>query len=270
MFNIRGNSNYKVYIDSGYVIKKSPNKNDSKRLEAQYIKQKEFKNNIFKTPQIHKHGVTNGLFWFKMDFIPYKTFDLSFKHINKNSLDILSDKLINFIKNNIKGHKKFNRDFLINKYELTKSKIQIKQGIDVSYLNEFFYDLEKELTLPIGYCHGDLTFSNFLLNNDEIVLIDFLDTFFDSPLQDIVKLKQDTKYHWSLRKLNTVRDSIKIKQCFSYIDKKLDENLNNHKHYDIKYYKYFQILNLLRIIPYCKDKTDINFLLKNINTIWQP
>ena len=99
-------------------------------------------------------------------------------------------------------------------------------------------------------------------------MLDFLDTFFDSPLQDIVKLKQDTKYYWSLRKLNSVRDSVKIKQCFSYINKKLDDKFNNEEYY-VKYYKHFQILNLLRIIPYCKDKTDITFLLKNINNIWQ-
>ena len=36
----------------------------------------------------------DGLFWFKMDFIPYETFDLSFKYINKKSLDTLADKLL--------------------------------------------------------------------------------------------------------------------------------------------------------------------------------
>ena len=268
MFNIEGNSNYKVYIDDGYVVKKSSNKSDSERLKIQCEKQKNFKNKIFKTPQIYQQSIKDDFFWFKMDFIPYDTFDLSFKYINKNSLDVLSNKLIEFITNNIKGYKQVKRDFIITKYESTKDKIRTKQDIDVSYLNEFFYSLEKEINIPIGYCHGDLTFSNFLINKDEIVLIDFLDTFFDSPLQDIVKLKQDTKYYWSLRKLNTVRDSIKIKQCFSYIDKKLEDKFSNEEYY-IKYYKHFQILNLLRIIPYCKYQTDINFLLKNINKIWQ-
>ena len=69
-------------------------------------------------------------------------------------------------------------------------------------------------------------------------------------------------------KLNTVRDPIKIKQCFSYIDKKLEDKFSNEEYY-IKYYKHFQILNLLRIIPYCKNKTDITFLLKNIDNVWQ-
>ena len=268
MFNIEGNSNYKVYIDDGYVIKKSINKSDSKRLEIQCKKQKDFQNKIFKSPQIYNQDTKDGLFWFKMDFIPYETFDLSFKYINKKSLDTLADKLINFIIGNIKDYKKVKRDFIIDKYESTKDKIRIKQDIDISYLNEFFYSLEEEINIPIGYCHGDLTFSNFLINKDEIVLIEFLDTFLDSPLQDIVKLKQDTKYYWSLRKLNTVRDPIKIKQCFSYIDKKLEDKFSNEEYY-IKYYKHFQILNLLRIIPYCKNKTDITFLLKNIDNVWQ-
>ena len=107
-----------------------------------------------------------------------------------------------------------------------------------------------------------------MINDNEITLIDFLDTFFDSPLQDIVKLKQDTKYFWSLRKLNNIRDLMKLKQCFTYIDQKLNEKFEEKEYY-IKYYNHFQILNLLRIIPYCDDKKDINFLLKNINNICQ-
>ena len=43
-----------------------------------------------------------------------------------------------------------------------------------------------KIELPEGFCHGDLTLSNLLFNNDDIVIIDFLDTFLDSTIQDIV------------------------------------------------------------------------------------
>ena len=34
MFNIEGNSNYKVYVDDGYVVKKSLNKNLVKSIAS--------------------------------------------------------------------------------------------------------------------------------------------------------------------------------------------------------------------------------------------
>lgn len=75
--------------------------------------------------------------------------------------------------------------------------------------------------LPIGACHGDFTLSNVLvltpLSGDglplspraqtkdtfRIALIDFLDSFVESPLADMAKLCQDLKYGWTLRLLST-------------------------------------------------------------------
>lgn len=51
--------------------------------------------------------------------------------------------------------------------------------------------------IPIGKCHGDLTFSNILFNGNNYFLIDFLDSYVETPLQDIVKIRQDTAYLWS-------------------------------------------------------------------------
>lgn len=61
--------------------------------------------------------------------------------------------------------------------------------------------LPTELLLPLGPCHGDLTLSNLILDTASgITLIDFLDTFLETPLQDVAKLKQDFVYGWSFRK----------------------------------------------------------------------
>ena len=55
-----------------------------------------------------------------------------------------------------------------------------------------------------GKCHGDLTLSNIIINNNlkKIILIDFLETFNESPLQDICKLIQDLRLYWSSRRFN--------------------------------------------------------------------
>ena len=57
-----------------------------------------------------------------------------------------------------------------------------------------------------------------LFDNSDIVVIDFLDTFLDTPLQDIVKIRQDSKYFWSLNLVNKIQDSVKVKQSLNYID----------------------------------------------------
>ena len=56
-----------------------------------------------------------------------------------------------------------------------------------------FEQLPIEIEIPMGKCHGDLTFSNILFNGNNYYLIDFLDSFIESPLLDLVKIE----YHIS-------------------------------------------------------------------------
>jgi hypothetical protein len=60
------------------------------------------------------------------------------------------------------------------------------------------------LLFPAGDCHGDLTLSNVILSHSKgLLLIDFLDSFLESPLQDAAKIRQDLVYGWSFRKLDS-------------------------------------------------------------------
>jgi hypothetical protein len=118
----------------------------------------------------------------------------------------------------------------------------------------------------MGYCHGDLTFSNMLFYNNEVALIDFLDTFLDSPLQDIVKVRQDTHYFWSLYLLGNMEHRVRLQQVFTYIDRQFTATFSDEEYYK-KYYVPFQILNLMRIVPYATDKVIIDMLLKEINLL---
>ena len=266
-FNIKGHSGCDIKIKNNKVIKIASNKKYSERLKLQFNKQKNFKNTELLTPTIYDSGTdANYCFWFKMEMIPYKTFDNFMLTANKKKLDNVSKKVVNFIKSNISGFKKVNRDVIIKKYESTKDNIFTKHGINFSYLNSFFYDLDEFLEIPDGYCHGDLTFSNMLFENSDIVLIDFLDTFLDSPLQDVVKIRQDSKYFWSLSLVNKIQDCVKVKQSLNYIDDRIKKEFSNYDFYK-KYYKHFQILNLLRILPYSKNKNHIDNLTKEIRLL---
>ena len=266
-FNIQGHSGCDIKIKKGRVIKIASDRKYSERLLLQHDKQLKFKNKYLSTPAIYDKGTDeNSCFWFEMEMIPFKTFDNFMLMSDKKTLDNVAKKVVYFIKNNISGIKQISRDILIDKYENTKDKIFIKHGIDFNYLNSFFYDLDDLIEIPDGYCHGDLTFSNMLFDNSEIVVIDFLYTFLDTPLQDIVKIRQDSKYFWSLNLVNKIQDSVKVKQSLNYIDKKIKEEFSNCDFYK-KYYKHFQVLNLLRILPYSKNKNHIDNLTKEIRLL---
>ena len=177
-------------------------------------------------------------------------------------------KLINFVQGNIEKDEEYSSKILTSKYESVKSNIRVQKNIDISYLDDVFYSLGETINIPAGYCHGDLTFSNLLFDGDDIVLLDFLDTYLDSPIQDIVKIRQDTKYYWSIRMLNCKFDRLKMIQCLNYIDEKIDYEFSKKKYY-VKYYKIFQILNLLRIVPYCKEQTNVNYLINEVDKLCQ-
>jgi len=57
-------------------------------------------------------------------------------------------------------------------------------------------------------------------------------------------------------------------QCLNYIDDKIDYEFSKNEYY-VEYYKIFQILNLLRIVPYCKDKKNVNYLINEVDKLCQ-
>jgi len=134
---------------------------------------------------------------------------------------------------------------------------------------ELVFKKNETITIPIGICHGDLTFSNIMFSNSKYYLIDFLDSFIETPLQDIVKIRQDTQLYWSLLMYTKTYDSIRVKMTLDYIDKEIDAFFSNYDFY--KYYNILQLMNILRIFPYVKSNTVAEYLLnttkKIINTI---
>jgi len=259
-FNIKGHSGCTIEVKKDVVVKSASTKKYSERLYLQHNKQINFNDRNIKAPTIYNSGKLNGCFWFEMERIPFSTFDSFMLMGDKKALDRVAKKIIKFINKNIIGIKKIDKNIIIKKYEKTKDNIFIKHGIDLNYLNSFFYNLDKDIFIPEGYCHGDLTFSNMLFDNSDIAFIDFLDTFLESPLQDIVKIRQDTKYFWSLNLLNEIQDNLKIKQSLNYIDT-IIENEFIQKSWYKKCYNYFQALNLLRIIPYSQNYNHIDKLI---------
>ena len=124
-----------------------------------------------------------------------------------------------------------------------------------------------EIDVPVGICHGDLTFSNILFaNNSKYYLIDFLDSFIETPLQDIVKLRQDSQFGWSILMYLKKHDNIRVSMTLKYIDDKFNKHFQKYEFYK-KHYNVLQLMNILRILPYAKTYEVKNYLIKTLNEI---
>ena len=125
------------------------------------------------------------------------------------------------------------------------------------------------IEIPIGICHGDLTFSNILFNGNNYYLIDFLDSFIESPLMDIVKIRQDSHHLWSQLMYVKPYDKLRLKIICEKIDYEIDKHFSQYEWYQ-KYYKDYQLLNMLRILQYAKDPKVVNYLKTEISRILAP
>jgi len=136
--------------------------------------------------------------------------------------------------------------------------------LDMAWIQDFCPDTSS-IVLPVGPCHGDLTLSNMILKEDRVILLDFMETYLDSPIQDIVKLRQDTHHLWTLLRYPY---EIKNKELVIKRLKQLDQLivLEWPRMYDWKY-ETFQFLNLVRILPYATEQKVVDWVFKEIGNI---
>jgi hypothetical protein len=115
-----------------------------------------------------------------------------------------------------------------------------------------------ELLFPMGHCHGDLTLSNVILDPlSGITLIDFLDTFLETPLQDVAKLKQDYIYGWSFR-MNPTPLNVKAEiLCRHHFPKAICQIERMYP----KQVHLLMLTTLARIAPYVKDAVTKQWLV---------
>lgn len=133
--------------------------------------------------------------------------------------------------------------------------------IKVSNSIHLLLDKSKTINLPIGPCHGDLTLSNVVWNSSSgLVLIDFLSTFLESPLQDLAKISQDLEFGWSFRRLD---QNLKVKsKVFCNLAYPSYARYLHSIFPDAAYL--FKILCLARIAPYINDAVSAEWLKRSL------
>ena len=258
---------YKSSYDPKYferLIKQAEKQREASIPEYQFIR-------VPKILDIQKSSEKVSI---KMDYVYSKNFVEFFEHAGFEQIQFLIDALKMYIEKEIEKSPivRINSEIIKNKfidvYNKTLSNLLLGKDADViEILNKsrLIFESVNDMEMPVGECHGDLTFSNILFNGNNYFLIDFLDSFIESPLLDIVKLRQDTAWLWSGLMYTKQFDSIRLKIAFEKIDNEIDSFFSEKYDWYNRYYDLLQLMNFLRILQYGKDKNVIDYLKTTIN-----
>lgn len=277
---VKGHSGCNVEIcqvkDSLLINKFTQNPKYAPRLYNQARKQMNARQlgNIY-IPKIVKLESNKNSTNILMEYVYSKNFIKFFETTGADQLNKTIQSIINYIHNEINFSQTeiINPSIIKNKFDDVLKNINnnecIKNDTEIQDLYNASIDIvcnDKEVKIPVGVCHGDLTFSNILFSGSNIYLIDFLDSFIESPLMDIVKIRQDSQFGWSQRMYEDSYDKIRLNITLSYIDEIIDKEFSQYDWYKNNY-KGFQLMNFWRVMQYAHDEEVIKYLKNVINNI---
>lgn len=255
------------------IIKSTNDPKYVPRLEKQALKQKqasELEYQFVRIPHIYEIKKSVTTLSVKMEYIYSKNYIEHFEAAGFEQIEYFINAMKMFLEREIESSptQTISKSVIINKFEDVIQKIKSNKFLNndltvndiLAKSDSVFNDLSEHINLPIGKCHGDLTFSNILFNGNNYYLIDFLDSFVESPIMDMVKLRQDSAYRWSTLMYTGVFDEVRLKIVSEKIDEELTRYFSNYEWYRL-YYKPFQIMNFLRILQYAKEKSVIEYLI---------
>ena len=286
---VHGNSGCEIKIfslDKKIMVMKSTNSKEySERLNNQRIKQDNFqlKNKKIIIPKVIQYDKMS----FTMEYLHMMDAIQYFERENPIGIKKKVNIILEYILENLKVAQfcEIKSDLFLMKIESIKKVIPPEIWSDYYSLHEdiLLEEIPAILKVPIGDCHGDLTFSNimFSIDDDKIGFIDFLDSFIESPIIDIVKLRQDTKFNWTNLKYKEPHDNLKISIIMSWINSMINSVFNqiiNMKKTDKKIrrimrgYSTLKKNNSLSLLSKVKhileDCQDINFE-RDLNSIFK-
>lgn len=260
---------YKSTYDSKYI-------NRLKLQGEKQINAYKQKYQHIRIPKIYEIDEDAAHLTLKMEYVYSQNFIDYFEDAGFEQISYFIQALKIFLDSEIQNSpvQSIDRCIIIKKFEkvcdiIKHNKILISNNDIKDIINDstkIFKSLENKIEIPIGECHGDLTFSNILFNGNNYYLIDFLDSFVESPLLDIVKIRQDSKYQWSRLMYQKEIDGVRLNIISTKIDTEIHAYYMNYLWYR-KYYKVFQIMNYLRILQYAKEDKIIAYLINVLKSM---
>lgn len=233
-------------------------------------------------PEIFGIDQTENSLAIRMEYVYSKNFVTFFEDAGFDNINYFIKALKIFIDHEIEQchTAPVARTILTDKFDDVYSKVLanplINSDKDILRMMEeskaVFYNLPESILLPlaesedVNICHGDLTFSNILFNGNNYYLIDFLDSFIESPLIDIVKIRQDSCFRWSLLMYDAPYDDVRMRIIHDSIDRAIVAEYSKYDWYR-EYYLPLQLMNLLRVLQYAKEPKVVSFLKSSIESI---
>ncbi len=232
-------------IKEGVIRKHSPGEYFKDRFKLQIEKQISFNKskvgNII-TPEIIKQSSS----YFDMQYIPGESYNEFFSKSNKQDLDNIANICIEYFNKYLTNSKRFSnkevKSLLSNKIKKVKVNSTYKEYVEhiIQKINNTEFH-----NIPKSNCHGDFSVSNMIFFKGKLCCIDFLDSYIDTIIVDMVKLKQDLYYKWIL---DINESNLRTRQSFNYLWNKI--YLEFKQYYNLEFTDFITILNWLRIEPY--------------------
>lgn len=236
-------------IDSNILRKHSSSESYNKRLELQVKKQELFSNQVFRNVETPK-VLSKTDSYFDMEYVSGRSFDEYFSVCSLNDIDFVLNSLFEYFDGLISNARYYNAE--VSKKRLLEKIDSLMSGTqhssDLGHVRQIVRTIS--MKIPQTFCHGDLTFTNVLFNKNRLYFIDFLDCYIDSFLSDLIKLKQDLYYHWSLDVQGI--QNLRIRQIYSFLWKQLEERYK--KYVETIEFDCLDILNTLRLEPYLTNE----------------
>lgn len=265
---VKGNSGFGVELVDELTVRKSITGAGVLRLKKQIEKQidfySRFRDGNIRVPRIIQSAMTADTYHADMEFIAAKDFVQFLSEADRQGLDNFLAVIGDFIAANLNTSQRVEVSGPMQT-KLTELK---EKGVPEVYLNTARSLCRQPVWVPVGRCHGDLTLSNMLFKNRQLYLIDFLDCFVESPLQDIVKLRQDTFFGWSLALYQAEFNWPRVQIALRYLDQKIAARFQSYDWYR-QHYVLFQLVNLMRVLPYCGESKTTELITTGLNQMVQ-
>ena len=246
-------------LPEGLIRKYSPGDYFNDRFKLQIDKQIAFSknnhNNLFTPDIVHYNDE-----YFDMQYILGESYNEFFSKCNKQDLDNIVNICSNYFNKILSSSEKYTDEnikyLLIDKFNRLK-----KESIHTKYIDYIIQKINSSQfnDIPKTTCHGDFTVANMIFFKGKICCIDFLDSYIETVIVDMVKLKQDIYYEWIL---NINEGNLRIRQGFNYLWNKLYSKFKQY--YNLEFTNFITILNWLRIEPYIKTDKQKRVLNSNI------
>lgn len=210
-------------------------------------------NNPFRTPKVYAVGEHEIVMDYLKDAI---TLPLYLEFCTKSKAVEVIGHIVNYItRNNHNQIVNINTDVIGAKIIHIANKLPNYEDIKLAIrLREAFGN--GNIPIAKGDYHGDLTFNNILINQENPYLIDFLPGYMPTHWLDVVKIQQEITLEWS-------------KYSTSIKGNNYGLMLNELAAFTKTFYdkepiiKLMEALNYLRILPYATNDAAVSNVLRN-------